>query len=191
MGKGIDRHRIVQKALKSLSANRDVIVFCLGFAAFLAAFAVVFYQKRSLFAWLYLKPMTHTAAFLLNLFGIESRIDLLGLSNGFCDLVLEQVAYRVKHECTGLFANSIFLAAVLAYPAGIRRKALGVLMGVPAFFVFGLFRLIIMALVAVVSPAHIELFHVYIMVIVSLGFAVALWMIWLGREHEGPTAFSH
>ena len=181
--------RIVRKALRFLSENRDALRFCLGVAVLLTAFAGLFYWKRPLFAALYLKPMAHTAAFLLNLIGIESRIDPTGVPRGFCDLSLEQVTYRIKHECTGLFASSIFLAAVLAYPTDLRRKALGLLMGIPAFFVFGLLRLILISLVAVISPAHIQLFHVYIMVIVSVGFAIALWIFWIGREHEGPPAF--
>ena len=184
-------HGIAQKALRVLSENRDALGFCLGVAALLTAFAVLFYWQRPLFAAIYLKPMARLAAFLLNRIGIESQIDPSGVPRGFCDLALKQVTYRVKHECTGLFASSIFLAAVLAYPTDIRRKALGILMGVPAFFVFGLLRLILISLVAVISPAHIQLFHVYIMVVVSVGFAIALWILWIGMEHKARPALPH
>jgi len=171
------------------SRNRTAIRFCVGFGAILCLFAAVFYSGRLLFAAYYIRPMAHITSFLLNLVGIESHVDTAGLTLGFCDLVLNQIAYRVKHECTGFFSSSIFVSAVLAFPVPWRHKLFGVLMGFSAFYVFGVLRIVMMSIVAVLSPAHIQLFHVYIMVIVSSGFAVALWVFWIGKAHEAPAVF--
>lgn len=162
-----------------LYKNRHVILFCLGFCCFLCIFSATFYANRVSFATYYIRPMVYIASFLLHLIAIENQVSLAGLARGFCDLELNQIAYRVKHECTGLFASSIFSAAVLAYPASIKKKLLGIFMGASAFFVFGTLRIIIMAFVAVISPEHIHFFHVYVMVIASLGFSVILWILWL------------
>lgn len=170
--------------------NRDAIRFCLYFTAILSALAAFFYVNQTLFAAYYIRPMVYLASFVLYLVGIESKVDITGLSQGFCDLELNAVAYRVKHECTGLFANAIFLSAVLAYPAAAGKRAMGALTGISAFCAFGVLRIVLMAFVAVFSPAHIELFHIYVMVVVSLGFAGALWIYWVDAIYEAPSAVS-
>lgn len=147
----------------------------------LGVFDLLFQWQKTLLTDVYLVPMVQTARFLLASAGVDCHYDDTGLSRFYCDLHLNQVAYRVKHECTGLFASGIYVSSVIAYPAGIRKKVIGAVTGFSAFYVFGLFRILIMAAVALLSPAHIPLFHVYIMVVVSLGFAVAIWMFWIQR----------
>ena len=36
-----------------------------------------------------------------------------------------------------------------------------------------------MGLVARFAPAQIELFHIYVMVLVNIGFVLLLWMYWV------------
>lgn len=170
--------------------NRASIRFCLLFASILGALAIFFYLNQPLFAAYYIRPMTYLAWLILHLVGIESAVDITGLGQGHCDLVLNRIAYRVKHECTGLFANAIFLSAVLAYPAAWGKRITGALMGASAFYAFGILRIVLMAFVAVISPAHIHVFHIYVMVVVSLGFAVALWIYWIDAIYETSTAVS-
>lgn len=170
----------MHRQIKSLyQAHRQNILFCTWFCLYICLFATLFYLNRDFFGTLYIYPMVYLASALLHLFAIENQVITTNLANGFCDLELNNVIYRVKHECTGLFANSIFLSAVLAYPKKPKQKIFGLLMGISAFFVFGLLRIIIMAVVALTSPEHIPFFHVYVMVIVSLGFAITLWIFWL------------
>jgi hypothetical protein len=45
-------------------------------------------------------------------------------------------------------------------------------------------RLIILGLVAHWSPQHIDLFHLYIMVVANVGFVLALWLYWLQSAVE-------
>ena len=81
----------------------------------------------------------------------------------------------------GLMYVTLFmcLAAVLAYPASLVDKVKGVVLVLPAFIVYSTLRLTIMGLVARFAPAQIELFHVYIMVLVNIGFVLLLWMYWV------------
>lgn len=79
------------------------------------------------FAAYYIRPMVYLVSWTLSGTGIGNHVDPEGLARGFCDLELNQVAYRVKTECTGLFANAVFLAAVLAFPAASKRKLMGAL----------------------------------------------------------------
>ena len=104
---------VARRIRSALAANRDIVTFCLGFAVLLTALSLSFYLRRDLFAAYYLRPMVNASAFFLGVMGQDNQVDTVGIPRGYCDLILNSIAYRVKHECTGLFANSVFLAAVL------------------------------------------------------------------------------
>lgn len=135
----------------------------------------------------YVKPLAGTASFFLHLGGIESSV----ISNpglGSCDLWFGVASYRITQACSGLFTCALYLSAILAYPVGSRKKAVGLLIGIPAFFTFGVLRVVIMAVVAVDWPSRVEIFHVYIMAIANLGFALFVWLYWFDRVVGRETA---
>ena len=96
-----------------------------------------------------------------------------------CELAVDDVVYQVTFECTGIFALFMCLAAVLAYPASFSSKTRGIALVVPAFVLYSVARLCIMGMVAHFAPTQIELFHVYVMVLVNIGFVLLLWLYWV------------
>lgn len=170
--------------LNRLQGNR-VLRFCLLFATLLGVLSLSFNAFQGLFAHAYMYPVTWIAAALLDGLGIAVRLDDTGLSAGFCDLILGGNVYRVIHECTGVFALLVFSALVLAYPATPHHKIRGMLLGVPAFYLYSAMRLVIIGGVAHVAPGRVEFFHHYMMVLVNLGFLFFLWLYWLDREVYG------
>jgi exosortase/archaeosortase family protein len=159
--------------------------FCLLFLLFLSLLALLFENSQTFFAFAYMYPVSALAAFLLNLLGIAADLDTSTLLSGFCDLVLGGVAYRIIHECTGLFALLTFLALVFAYPAAQFQKVQGVLLGLPAFYAYSALRLVVLGMVAQWQPAWVETFHLYMMVLVNLGFTLFVWMSWIDRVVYG------
>lgn len=153
--------------------------FGLRFIGYLAGLALVFEALEGVFVRFYLKPVSLTASFTLKYLGTEASLDFGHLSQGFCDMAFRHATYRVTSSCTGIFTCIIFAAGVLAYPASGRQKMKGLAVGVPAFFVFGAGRLVLMGLIAAGLPGYIDLFHRYIMVTVGVGFALFLWIWWV------------
>lgn len=153
--------------------------FLLLFAASVGLLALAFSHWQPLFDVAYLYPVSWTAATLLDLLGIGARLDASSLSVGFCLLIFDEITFRVIHECTGLFACLIFLAALCAYPASVRQKLLGLLLGLPAFFVYSALRLVVLGLVAHFQPDWIRFFHLYLMVLLNVGFMVFVWAAWV------------
>ena len=160
--------------------------FCLLFLAWLGVLAAVFELWRRHWVDLYMYPISSSAAFLLNAVGIGAELSAPILPEGVCQLALDNVVYRVSFECTGLFAFFICLACVLAYPTTVGTKIKGVFLVAPAFYVYSTLRLVILGLVAHFLPAHIELFHIYVMVLVNIGYVLALWLYWIQQAVPYP-----
>jgi len=153
--------------------------FLLLFLAGIASLALAFSRWQPFFDKAYLYPVSWTATALLDLIGIGTRLDAGPLPLGFCLMIFEDATFRVIHECTGIFALLIFAAALLAYPAPMKEKLRGLLLGLPAFFAYSALRLVILGLVVHFQPTWIHFFHLYLMVLLNLGFLIFLWSTWV------------
>lgn len=158
--------------------------FCGLFVLYLGLLALVFEYLQLFFVRIYMYPVSSSAAFLLNGMGIEAVLDTSSLLAGFCDLVVEGAIYRIIHECTGIFALLTFLALLLAYPASVSQKVQGAVLGIPAFFMYSSLRLVVLGAVATLKPEWVETFHLYMMVLVNIGFMFFVWMYWVARVIE-------
>lgn len=158
--------------------------FCGLFVLYLGLFALIFEYLQLFFVRTYMYPVSTSAAFLLNGIGIEATLDSRSLLSGFCDLVIGGAVYRIIHECTGIFALLTFLALMLAYPASTSQKVQGAILGIPAFFAYSSLRLVVLGMVANLRPEWVETFHLYMMVLVNIGFMLFVWMYWVARVIE-------
>lgn len=155
--------------------------FAVLFITCLGLLSLGFSYGESALRRLYLYPVSLSAAALLDLLGVPTTLDTTSLAEGFCALVMEGVVFQVTHECAGIFALFIYLAAVFAYPAPMSHKVRGVLWGIPLFFAYAAGRLTLLGLIAQAIPAWLQFFHVYLLVILNLGFTMLLWATWIGR----------
>jgi len=143
---------------------------------------LVFSRWEPLFASLYLYPASSTAAAALNLIGVETALDPSALPQGYCTLETIDGLYHVEYQCTGIFYLFVFLGAVAVYPTGLAHKAWGVLAGVPAFFAYSSLRIVLLVVIGHLLPAWLEISHLYLMVLLNLGFLVFLLAIWANRR---------
>lgn len=155
--------------------------FCLGFLLCLGLLEGSFKQWQPLFGKAYLYPISAATAGLLKLVGVPVQLDASHISAGFCTLALAQVKLQIIFECTGLFSLFILAAAIAAYPTSLAHKGWGLLLGTAAFFLYSTLRLVVLSLVVHLAPGWILLFHLYLMVLLNLGFMVFLWLSWIAR----------
>ncbi len=156
---------------------RDILKFGLSFIGCTMMFFFFLDHYSSVITLIYVEPLSRAASFLLKSLGVQSDVQT-DVGTGACILQLRMTAYRVTQGCTGLFTSTLYMACILSYPVSISKKLAGLVLGVPAFFVFGVLRVVMMGMVAVISPLQIEVFHVYIMAIANLGFAMFVWICW-------------
>ena len=155
--------------------------FAVLFVTCLGLLSLGFSYGESALRRLYLYPVSLSAAALLDLLGIQTTLDTASMAEGFCALVMEGVVFQVTQECAGIFALFIYLAAVCAYPASTSHKVRGALWGIPLFFAYATCRLALLGLIAQAIPAWLQFFHVYLLVILNMGFTMFLWATWVRR----------
>lgn len=159
--------------------EKRTLRFCTLFVAYLAALAVVFELGQALWSRVYMWPLSAAATTLLRVLGLTADLDTSSLDMGYCELAVREVVYRVTFDCTGVFALLVLGALVAAYPASTRQRAEGLLTGLPAVAVFSCLRLVVLGIVAHVEPEWIELFHVYVMELATLGVMLYVWKHWV------------
>ena len=111
----------------------DLEIFPAGFQSSVLRFFVVglaglmwiFNSWQSLFSELYLWPISWTAATLIDLAGVSVVLrQPLGQTDS-CIIEIGRIIFHVEHQCSGISAFFIFLAALGAYPASLGYKVYG------------------------------------------------------------------
>ena len=108
------------------------------------------------------------------------------------DLKAESLALRQRRagksfnfvvipDCGAIPSMSIFVAAVLAFPALWRKRLAGILMGLPILYAVNAFRLAFLAVVGAWDNAGdmFQFSHHYLWQGIYIVFVVAVWMSWV------------
>jgi exosortase/archaeosortase family protein len=155
--------------------------FIARFAACMGLLALSFSLWERLFGTLYLYPISVSAATLLNWLGVPATLDATPLADGFCALDTGLHLFHIEFECTGIFSLFIYIGAVLVYPSSFAPKVWGILAGIPAFFAYSALRIVVLVLISHLVPAWVQFCHIYLMVLLNLGFFLFLWALWVNR----------
>jgi len=127
----------------------------------------------------------HTAStlgLLLNALGIYASTLRDTVSEG-------ALAFMIIPECTPLFTSALFLCFVTFYPASIREKVAGLLMGIPALYLGNLARLAATFIISRYDKRFFEVVHVYlgqVFTVALVMLAIIAWLRWLERDESNP-----
>jgi exosortase H (IPTLxxWG-CTERM-specific) len=101
-------------------------------------------------------------------------------------------AVSIEAGCNGVEAALVLLAAILAFRAPWRQKAMGMVAGLAAVQVLNVIRVVTLFYVGQWSPRAFEWAHLYVwqtLIIVDVLVVWLLWMRWVGlREPSGAPA---
>lgn len=95
-----------------------------------------------------------------------------------CDLRSPRFAVTIYNGCNGLVTGLIFVAAVLAYPASWRAKAVGVGVGLLAIQALNLLRIVALYYTGIYLPSHFDEAHVVVWQSLVILGGVVLWVLW-------------
>lgn len=103
--------------------------------------------------------------------GAEGRAALLGKSFTFI----------VVPECGAIEVMAIFLAAILAFPAGTRKKLLGLAIGLPLMYIINIVRLTCLGVIGALTGGGewFDFAHNYVWQAIYVVFVVAVWLAWV------------
>ena len=149
--------------------------FVARFALLLAVFAALYpiATRRWFFAVEALTAATARVQFaVLHALGAETSLE--------GNLVrLGDFGVRIIEECTGVFEALIFLAAVLAYPTSLAKKAIGVALGVPLLYLFNVARILVLLAVGYAWPSRFEFMHLYFWQATLILMITSVWLLWI------------
>lgn len=98
-------------------------------------------------------------------------------------------AFVVVSECGAIEVMAIFIAALLAFPAGWIRKLAGLCLGLPVMYAVNVFRLTCLAIIGALDAGGrwFNFAHYYLWQSIYIVFVVAVWLLWVEfvvyREH--------
>jgi exosortase/archaeosortase family protein len=84
----------------------------------------------------------------------------------------------IYNGCNGLITSLIFVSAVLAFPARLGAKVIGVLGGLVAIQLVNLVRILALFYTGVFAPEWFDESHLVIWQSIVILCGVALWMLW-------------
>ena len=161
------------------SKNKATIRFCLIFGnciVFLFFLAHTEYAHETVGKY-YPELIAQTVRHIVGIFGIETTIMGRVIAHrGF--------AMEIIYHCSAVFASIIYVSAIIAYPASLGRKVIGMFLGVPLLAFINIVRLGVMFLIGIKYPQVFELFHEYLWQGIFIIFVVVLWMLWIEQIAE-------
>ena len=87
---------------------------------------------------------------------------------------------QIIPDCGAIPSMSIFTAALLAFPARIRYKVWGLLLGLPLLYVVNVCRLVCLGFIgANFSRPTFHFAHIYVWQTIFIVFVVTLWFFWI------------
>jgi exosortase H (IPTLxxWG-CTERM-specific) len=119
-----------------------------------------------------------TLGLLLNALGITVSTAKASVSDG-------GLAFRIIPECTALYMVGLFLCFIAFYPASVRQKTKGLLMGVPVLYLCNLVRLAATFMATRYDRKLFDVVHVYlgqVFTILVVVLSCILWMKWVDKE---------
>ena len=102
-------------------------------------------------------------------------------------LISPHVRLSVLNGCEGTESVILLVAAILAYPAPLRRKPAGLLFGAAGIFVLNQLRLVGLFYILRYQPEWFSAMHGYIspvLILITGSLIFVLWVNWAGQEKK-------
>ena len=159
-----------------LRRYRVELTFVSVFLIFVLGFALVLHFDRVTLNLVhpYTEGIARAAGLLLALLGEETSVSGTLLSS-------PRFSVNIYHGCNALLATSIYLSAVLAFPASWKAKLIGTAIGIPAIQVINMARILSLFYIGIYWPDLFRAAHGYVWQSIVILFSMVVWIFWAER----------
>ena len=164
--------------------RHPAVGFILRFGLFLGLAQVLFvsFLNESRLMVEFFVFNAHTATLVLDLLGIEA------IAKG-CLVLGEGQSIQVAFGCDGSQALLVLGACVVAYPASVVQRLVGLAVGIPLLLVLNAVRIASLFWVSVNHPGAFEQVHLFLWPALFMAGIFAIWSLWIrwtlrGREED-------
>jgi exosortase H (IPTLxxWG-CTERM-specific) len=150
---------------------------------FLVKFFVILLAAYLLIAWNpvndhaivpFTSAIAHASGALLRLFGEPVTVNGTILGSPL-------FAVNINNGCNGVEAMLILLASIVAFPASLRARAIGLVLGAAAVQLLNLVRILTLFWIGAHHPRLFDAFHTAVWQIIVILSAVIFFLIWSSR----------
>jgi exosortase H (IPTLxxWG-CTERM-specific) len=160
--------------LKRFYRNYPILFFVAIVALLIVLFYIVYrnpWVENSIFTPL-VNLYAKLSGGLLAMFGFKNTVS--------ADLIYSsQFSVSVKKGCDAAEPMAIFIAGIVAFPAMIKRKLIGLGLGLTILFLLNIVRIVTLYLMGIYFPDLFEAMHLAVWQVVFILIAVLLWFLWL------------
>ena len=96
-------------------------------------------------------------------------------------ILSDRFAVDIQNGCNGLETVIIFVSAVLAFPAPLAARGIGLALGVLAIQAVNLIRVVALFLTGAYFPSLFDSSHTVVWQTIVIAFGVLLWLFWANR----------
>jgi archaeosortase B (VPXXXP-CTERM-specific) len=167
--------RIITTIQQRVAENKEALGYVALFLGLCLVFYLVYYHLTVSDSLVMTHVRENTALLLGGIFSLGgAEVVVRGAF-----VMVDGFGLEIIDECTAVFSSIVFCSSVGAYPTTLKKKALGILLGVPVLYAINLFRLIILTLVGISAPNFFEFVHVYLWQASFIIFVVMIFLLWL------------
>ncbi len=162
------------KLASFLEREREGIRFCALFALFtVLGFALLYSAQNALVV-----PLNRHLAWMT-----EKLLRLVGVraSSSGAIVALGGFAVEIKNNCNAAYEIALYAAAVWAYPASLRDRMRGTLVGGGVLYLVNFLRIVTLLLLGVLRPTWFESTHLYAWQALFLLVVASCWLAWVSR----------
>jgi len=128
-------------------------------------------QVNDAFVTPYTAIIARMSGFVLRLFGEKAVVT-------GCVVSSPRFAVTIYNGCNGLITSLIFISGVLAFPAKISAKLIGVIGGLLTIQLINLVRIVSLFYIGVFLPQHFNDAHIFIWQSLVIIAGISLWIVW-------------
>ena len=157
----------------------SLCLYLVFFISIIILFTATFDALSFIFRPTILVPVSYAGFLILKRTGIPVMFDGPIGFPGYCEYQLPHTTLQVTFGCIGIFVLFILISGIIAFPSSFRSKGIGLLIAIPAFYFYSMFRLVIIGIVGNWFPEYIDFVHSYLMEIINVGFILFVYVIWI------------
>jgi exosortase family protein XrtM len=169
------------RAVRGFGRRHLVLRFIVGVILLMGAFYALYLPKwefAPLDNYLRWNLTRHAQACGAVLNGLAEPVDVYPDSQTVRSQRLREKGMQIVRGCDALEPAALFLAAVIAFPAGLRRKLLGALVGIAIIELTNVVRMVSLFYVLLHWPEHFKMIHEEIWMSAFIVIAVAYFAVW-------------
>lgn len=88
---------------------------------------------------------------------------------------------EIVPECTALAPTLLMMGGMLTFPASLRSKVIGIVLGSVGLWLYNLLRVYLLMFVLRHAPAHFDIVHVFLWQSLTILAVVAVFFTWAMR----------